>query len=98
MFPATIVEAMERPDSWKIVKLVFWRNSDAEPRALALTSVMSEWYASSVLMLDERDPPPDLEWTSVGRYQKYMLPASLSDAHKFVAETLGRQENRDPKQ
>ena len=27
-----------------------------------------------------------------------MLPASLSDANKFVAETLGRQENRDPKQ
>ena len=44
---------MDAPNSWKIVKLVFLRKSDAEPKkvirscgAIALTSVMSKWYAS----------------------------------------------------
>ena len=44
---------MESPSSWRIVKLVFLRKPDAAPkkvirsyRAIALTSVMSKWYAS----------------------------------------------------
>ena len=43
--------------SWKIVKLVFWRKPDAEPqkrirsyRANLLTSVMSKWYATCIVL------------------------------------------------
>ena len=48
------------------MKLVFLRKPDAEPRkgiqgyrAIALTSVMSKWYASCVMMLVEREPVPE---------------------------------------
>ena len=47
---------MEAPSSWKIVILLFLRQKDAEPkkgirsyRAIALTSVMSKWYASCII-------------------------------------------------
>ena len=57
---------MEAPDSWKIVQLVFLRKTDADPRkgikgyrAIALTSVMSKWYASCIVMLVKREPLPD---------------------------------------
>ena len=53
---------MESPSSWKIVKLVFFRKPDAAPkkgirnnRAIALTSVMSKWYASCILLCLEKD-------------------------------------------
>ena len=53
---------MEAPSSWKIVKLVFMRKRDAEPkkgirscRALALTSVFSKWYASCIILRLEQE-------------------------------------------
>ena len=53
---------MESPSSWKIVKLVFLRKLDAAPRkgirsyrAIALTSVMSKWYASCIILLLENE-------------------------------------------
>ena len=43
---------MDAPSSWKTVKLVFSRKPDAEPKngisgcgVIALTSVISKWYA-----------------------------------------------------
>ena len=52
-FQERFMGQMEAPSSWKIVKLVFLRKPDAELRkgirsyrAIALTSVMSKWYAS----------------------------------------------------
>ena len=48
---------LEAPIKWKIVKLLFLSKQDAEPkkgtrshRAIALTSVMSKWYASSIIL------------------------------------------------
>ena len=53
---------MEAPSSWKIVKLVFLRKPDAEPkkgirsyRAIALTSVFSKWYASCIILRLEQE-------------------------------------------
>ena len=50
-FQERFMGQMEGPSSWTIVKLVFLRKADAEPkkgirsyRAIALTSVMSKWY------------------------------------------------------
>ena len=57
---------MESPSSWKIVKLVFLRKPDAEPkkgirsyRAIALTSVMSKWYASCIILRLEKEKEPE---------------------------------------
>ena len=48
---------MEAPSSWNIVKLVFLRKRDAEPKkglrsygSIALTSVVSNWYASCIIL------------------------------------------------
>ena len=53
---------MNAPSSWKIVKLVFLRKPHAEPkkgirscRAIALTSVISKWYACCVMMRMEKE-------------------------------------------
>ena len=60
---------MESPSSWKVVKLVFLRKPDAEPtkgiriyRAIALTSVMSKWYASCILLRLERERKEPEKW------------------------------------
>ena len=57
---------MDAPNSWKIVKLVFLWKPDAERkkgirsyRAIALTSVMSLWYASFVMMCMEEEKVPE---------------------------------------
>ena len=57
---------MESPGSWKVVKLVFLRKPDAAPtkgirsyRAIALTSVMSKWYASYILLRFEKEKEPE---------------------------------------
>ena len=56
-FQDRFVGHMEAPSSWKIVKLVFYEKLDAEPkkdirsyRAITLTSVMSKWYASCIIL------------------------------------------------
>ena len=56
----------EAPSSWKIVKLVFLRKPDAEPkkgigsyRAIALTPVMSKWYASCIILRLEKEKAPE---------------------------------------
>ena len=53
----------KKPSSWKIVKL-----PDAEPRkgilnyrAIALTSVMSKWYATCTILQLEREKEPE-DW------------------------------------
>ena len=60
-FQERFLGQMESPSSWKVVKLVFLRKPDAAPkkgirsyRAIALTSVMSKWYASCILLRLEK--------------------------------------------
>ena len=55
----------ESPNSWKIVKPVFLRKPDAEPKkgirsykAIALTSVMSKWYGSCISLRLEKGKEP----------------------------------------
>ena len=62
---------MESPSSWKVVKLVFLRKLDAAPTegirsywAIALTSVMSQWYASCVLLRLEMEEEPE-KWKNL---------------------------------
>ena len=59
---------MESRSSWKIVKLVFLRKPDAAPkkgirsyRASALTSVMSKWYASCIILFLQKEKEP-VKW------------------------------------
>ena len=67
---------MEAPSSWKIVKLVFSRKPDAESkkeirscRAIALTSVVSKWYASCfILRLEKEKEPESWKRLHVGAY------------------------------
>ena len=61
-FQERFLGQMQSPSSWKIVKLVFLRKPDAEPkkgirryRAIALTSVMSKWYASCIILRLEKE-------------------------------------------
>ena len=74
---------MESPSSWKIVKLVFLRKPDAEPKrgirsctAIALTSVMSKWYAPCIFL--RLESKKELE-----------LPAPASDDDELTVKTLG---------
>ena len=61
-FQERFMGQMESPSSWKVVKLVFLRKPDAAPdkrirscRAIAETSVTSEWYASCILLRLEKE-------------------------------------------
>ena len=70
-FQERFMDQMESPSSWKIVKLVFFRKPDAEPkkgfrsyRAIALTSVMSKWYASCILLRLEKGKEPE-KWNNL---------------------------------
>ena len=56
----------EAPSSWKIVKLEFLRKLDVEPkkgnrsyRAIALTLIMSKWFASCVILRSEHESEPE---------------------------------------
>ena len=56
------MELEDAPTSWRIVKLNFLRKPDAAPRkgirsyrAIALTSVMSKWYAACVVLRLEKE-------------------------------------------
>ena len=56
---------MQAPISWKIVKLVFLRKPDAEPkkgtrcyRAIAFTSVVSKWFDSCLVIRLEQERQP----------------------------------------
>ena len=64
-FQERFVDQMESPSLWKAVKLVFLKKPDAAPtkgiksyRAIALTSVMSKWFASCILLRLERENGP----------------------------------------
>ena len=64
-FQERFMGQMEAPSSWKIVKLVFLRKPDAELKkeirsykAIALTSVMSKWYASCITLRHEKEKEP----------------------------------------
>ena len=60
------MDQMESPSSWKIVKLVFLRKGCAAKkkvirsyRTIALTSVMSKWYASCIILRLEKEKEPE---------------------------------------
>ena len=61
-FQERLMGIMESPSSWKLVKL-----DDAPKkgirsyRAIALTSVMSKWYASCIILLLEKEKEP-VKW------------------------------------
>ena len=64
-FQERFMGQMESPSSWKVVKFVFLKKLDAAPtagirsyRTIALTSVMSKWYASCVLLRLEKEKKP----------------------------------------
>ena len=64
-FQERFLGLMESPNSWKIVKLACVRKPDAAPkkgirsyRAIVLTSVMSKWYASCIVLLLEQEMEP----------------------------------------
>ena len=70
-FQECFMGLMEAPSSWKIVRLVFIRKPGAEPkngvrsyRAIALTSVMSKWYASCFILCLEKEREPD-NWMKI---------------------------------
>ena len=65
-FRGRLMGQMDAPSSWKIVKLIFLRKPDAEPkkeirsyRAIALTSVMSKWHACCVMVRMEKERVPE---------------------------------------
>ena len=65
-FQERFLGRMGSPRSWKVVKQVFLRKPDAVPtkgirsyRAMALTSVMSKWYASCILSRLEKEKEPE---------------------------------------
>ena len=92
------------------MKLVFLRKPDAAPtqgirscRAIALTSVMSKWYASCILLRLEKEKEPE-KWKKlhIGGFGWDKLPALASDGEEHDTETLGvaggkksRDETRD---
>ena len=49
-FQERLMGQTEAPSSWKIVKLVFLRKPDADAGAIALTSVMSKWFSSCIIL------------------------------------------------
>ena len=57
---------MESPSSWKVVELVFLIKPDAAPKkeirsywAIALTSVMSKWHTSCIILHLEKEREPE---------------------------------------
>ena len=63
------------PSSWKIMKLMFPRKPGAAPkkgirsyRAIALTSVMSKWFAACVILRLERERVCRMEALARGWY------------------------------
>ena len=81
------------------MKLVFLKNPDASPtegirssRALALTSVMSTWYASCVLLRVEKEKEPGkLRSLHMGRVD------GISYRYCFAAKTLGMERREEPR-
>ena len=70
-FQERFMGQMESPSSWKVLKLVFLRKPDAAPtkeirsyRAIALTSVMSKWYASCIILRLEKEKQPE-KWKNL---------------------------------
>ena len=60
------MELVKASSSWRIVKLIFLRKPDAAPKkgkrsytAIALTSVMSKWYAACMIICLEKDKDPE---------------------------------------
>ena len=80
-FQERFLGQIDAPCSWQIVKLVFLRKPDAElkkeirsDREIALTSAMSKWYASCVMMRMKKVKVPEtLEQIAHGRSQQDKL-------------------------
>ena len=83
----------EAPSSWETVKLVFFWKPDAKPqkginsyRAVGLTSVMSKWYATCVILrLEKEKVPEELKQSHVRRIDGI----SCQHVQVMAAETLG---------
>ena len=100
-FQERFVGLMESPSSWKIVKLVFLRKPDTARkkgirsyRAIALTSVMSKWYASCLILLLEMEKEP-VKWKNLHVGGEDGILASVG--YEFAPKTLGmarRKESR----
>ena len=88
-FQQRFMGKMEAPNSWKIVKLVFLRKPDAAPkkgirsyRAIALTSVMSKWYAACLIQLLEKEKKGLMD-KSLSCQSALMAARSEAMQHKF---------------
>ena len=96
-FQERFLGQMDALSSWKIVKLVFLRKPDAEPkkgmrsyRAIALTSATPK--VVRVLCDDAHgraERARDLEKTSYGRRQQDKLSTSTGVGHKSLTKTQG---------
>ena len=109
-FQERFMGMMEYSSSWKVVRLVFLRKPDAAPtkgirsyRAIALTSVMSKWCASCILLLLEKEKAArKMEEATHWWIGWNKLPTLVSDDDECDTETLGvaggkecRDETRD---
>ena len=81
---------IEFPSSWKVVKLVFYAaptKGIRSYRAIALTSVMSMWYASCILLRLEKEKEPE-KWKKLHTGGLDELPTLASDDDDCDTETL----------
>ena len=96
-FQDRFVELEEALSSWNIVKLVFLWKTDVEPkrgiisyRAIVLTSVMSRWYVTRiVLRFEKRKRARRLEAVARGWFGRYQWSASSTTDDAVASETLG---------
>ena len=88
---------MEGPRSWKIVKLVFLRKPDAEPKKgdqkqegyCAHMSVFEVVHVLCHSLLGAREGTRNLEETACGRLEWKKLPTPASNGNKFTTKALG---------
>ena len=65
-------------------------------RAIALTSVMSKWYASCVMMrMEKGESARDLEQTSHGKSQQQRLSTSTGVGHIIFYKGTGNGKRKD---
>ena len=103
-FQERFMDLMESPSSWKIVKLVFLKKPDAAPkkgitsyRAIALTSVMSKWYVSCIILRLEKAKEP-VKWKNlhVGRMDGISCQHLQVLSTNLLRKHWQRQEERNP--
>ena len=105
-FQECFLGQMEAPSSWKIVKLVFLRKPDVEPkkgirsyRAIALDIGDGKWCASCILLRLEKDREPE-KWNNlrVGGVDGISCKKKQQVlATNLLQKTLEWQEEKDPR-